>query len=290
MKRARTGFTLIELLVVVGISAILLAILLPALGKVRAHARSVLSMTNQRDIAQAVTLYATESKDRYPQSVATIGMGNYWNWQEPMVLIGPMARSPRLHRSMSAYLNRYIQDAGMMSCPNAPSQFKYLQESWNAGDFWNNPESPSVVDQLSGTYCFYWNYIGFLDERPDPFRGPRSLCGGPEQSDLLVSDYFGFDHWQNPYSYSSCEKFEKADIIPETWISSSYWSRSNRNANVNLNDLTIQFHAGYIDGHIETYSASEVAVMKVSKTADGSVPYEPGIGPGDIYLPRNSLY
>ena len=147
-----------------------------------------------------------------------------------------------------------------------------------------------MFDQLSGTYCFYCNYIGYLDERPDPFRGPRTLCGGPEQSDLLVSDYFGFNHWQNPDSYGSCEKFKKANIIPETWISSSYWSRSNRNAKVNLSDLTIQLHAGYIDGHIETYSASQVTGMKVSKTADGSVPYEPGIGPGDIFLPRNSLH
>ena len=106
----------------------------------------------------------------------------------------------------------------------------------------------------------------------------------------MVGIDFGFDHWQNPNSYASCEKLAKANIIPETRISSSYWSRSNRNADVNLSDLTIQFHAGYIDRHIETYSASETTAMKVSKTADGSVPYDSGIGPGDIFMPRNSLY
>jgi hypothetical protein len=44
-----------------------------------------------------------------------------------------------------------------------------------------------------------------------------------------------------------------------------------------------------MDEHVESYSAKEVAIMKVSMTSDGSVSYPSGIGPGDFYLPRDAL-
>jgi len=35
-----------------------------------------------------------------------------------------------------------------------------------------------------------------------------------------------YDHRRSPGAYSSCEKFKGADITPETWLSSAYWSRT----------------------------------------------------------------
>ena len=56
MKKFR-AFTLIELLVVVAIIALLIAILLPALGRVRGRANTVVCLTNVRATAQALRLY-----------------------------------------------------------------------------------------------------------------------------------------------------------------------------------------------------------------------------------------
>jgi prepilin-type N-terminal cleavage/methylation domain-containing protein/prepilin-type processing-associated H-X9-DG protein len=59
----RRAFTLIELLVVIGIIAVLVAILLPSLGRARAHARAVVSLSNLRGQAQAVALYLAENNN-----------------------------------------------------------------------------------------------------------------------------------------------------------------------------------------------------------------------------------
>ena len=60
---AKTGFTLIELLVVISIIALLIGILLPALGAARESARSVTCLALQRNFGQGLAAYAAESKD-----------------------------------------------------------------------------------------------------------------------------------------------------------------------------------------------------------------------------------
>jgi len=65
-NRNRLGFTLIELLVVISIIALLIGILLPAIGRARKNAQKLVDSSNQRQIVTGLTTYASTNRDRYP--------------------------------------------------------------------------------------------------------------------------------------------------------------------------------------------------------------------------------
>jgi prepilin-type N-terminal cleavage/methylation domain-containing protein len=74
----RRAFTLIELLVVVAIIAVLIAILLPALGHAREAGRSTVCLSNLRSLGMICRQYADEFKGRSP----ALGQpyGSFPNW------------------------------------------------------------------------------------------------------------------------------------------------------------------------------------------------------------------
>ena len=70
--RTRAGFTLIELLVVISIIALLIGILLPALGAARRTAKTMQCLANQRQFGIGFTGFALDNKDFLPYGFFSI--------------------------------------------------------------------------------------------------------------------------------------------------------------------------------------------------------------------------
>jgi len=76
------GFTLVELLVVIGIIALIMAILLPALSKARQAGLKASCASNVRQICAALTAYSNDNKLHLP-TYATAGPLGQYNWDIP---------------------------------------------------------------------------------------------------------------------------------------------------------------------------------------------------------------
>ena len=125
----RSGFTLIELLVVIAIIAILMAILMPALNRVREQARGIACMSNQKTMGLAYMMYADENDSsmcggmaRYAPTngvppwvmppLELLGVGQYT--QMPS---GPVSLEQRYNGLREGALFPYIRDVGAYHCP-----------------------------------------------------------------------------------------------------------------------------------------------------------------------------
>ncbi len=61
----RAGFTLIELLVVISIIALLMAILMPALSKVKDHAKAAICLSNMHQLGLAWQMYTGDNRQQF---------------------------------------------------------------------------------------------------------------------------------------------------------------------------------------------------------------------------------
>jgi prepilin-type N-terminal cleavage/methylation domain-containing protein len=73
------GFTIVELLVVIAIITLIVALLIPAIGKVRSQSRTTQCLTNQRSIGQADYSYATNNAGRWASPSTDSGIQVYQN-------------------------------------------------------------------------------------------------------------------------------------------------------------------------------------------------------------------
>ena len=143
--KAHAGFTLVELLVVIGIIAILISLLLPALNKVRKLAIRTQCASNMRQCYYSLSMYANDNSGRFPTLGITLQNGgyapNYW-------FEGVDAVNSILDLGASYILKVYCaNNPAIMYCP-----------AWSQNTVYYDAALLNFDGNPSGVANWWWNY------------------------------------------------------------------------------------------------------------------------------------
>ena len=112
LKPRLGGFTLVEVLVVIGTIAILIALILPALGRARETARRTTCMTQMREVGHAIAMYVNDNRGMLPVPPTTVATRADALWWQP-------ARFAELSANgLAPYLHLRPNDLRILRCPS----------------------------------------------------------------------------------------------------------------------------------------------------------------------------
>lgn len=245
------AFTLIELLVVIAIIALLLAILVPGLQKVKESAKNIVCRTNIRSLLLGVRLYV-ESNDQKLLRHGTPGVDeNLWLLE----IREQVGEVDKVRYCPSTKLNPqdppFTWPRGMGS-----SQVTWIWP-YGAVDSNGNPVPPgNVIDEAEhGSYGYnFWLYNDRVFVNPPEWESsawmtasPANSAGVPVFVDCKWVDYFARD----------------TDICPAGFDLNTGTGTGIRRFLMNRHGDEI--NAGFLDGHVESVKLEMLWSLKWSK-------------------------
>ncbi len=151
------AFTLVELLVVIGIIAVLIAILLPALQRARDQANTVYCQSNLRQLYTAIVMYDTNERGYMMPASRGTGNGstnNWWGWETLGRGLGvkPLGNNAAADRIAAARIQKVL-NCPSVEGPTREPDFSGLSSTYfgdytynvNLGDFRFYQNNPSFT-------------------------------------------------------------------------------------------------------------------------------------------------
>jgi prepilin-type N-terminal cleavage/methylation domain-containing protein len=196
MKK-RTGFTLIELLVVVAIIAVLISLLLPALGQARNLVKMTKCKTQLHQIYFSLSLYAQDNNDK-------ILYGTEWNfpWAGDYDPSKPYAKKTNFFPgyALEKYVNYQRQ---IFFCPYDGSYNEQIAYHKANNRFYNGNMSYFYLGNYSESTPGYYENPDYSTNPDDPrYSYPSSLSGNRLK---VFQDRKTEDAWDIPHEpVNSC--------------------------------------------------------------------------------------
>ena len=142
VMRGKKGFTLIELLVVIAIIALLLAILMPALRKVKQQARNSVCQAHLRGVGLGLALYLGDNDGAFYMPKAGIWGSNQIMWYNAN---GTIIDKDDSRSYWGVAYHEYVQSPKLFGCPSSE------QPHW----FHESPQDAKIASYGQNSYMRY---------------------------------------------------------------------------------------------------------------------------------------